>query len=198
MKNTVFFILISAVLILSNCSSTHSVYVSDKYKDNPGSMIKKVIVAVNVPKDYPELAPLISNIAADIIKLRTNYIVYEYKTIQNGNLDQLCRKDIEGIFLFSIQHAEIKKTKIQLDLKSELINCSNKELLWKIQASEANNSDNPDLKELTAEYEEKFKNSAPIFAAPAFIIIQDIIESVPNPELTDAEVDLKIKLDAKK
>ncbi len=197
MRKTAYF-LIFTVFIFSNCSSIKSVYIRDKYTENNGAMIKKVIVAVKVPENYPESALLISSIAADIIKLRTNYIVYEYKTFHNEKREDLCRKGIEGIFFFDIEQIEVHKNKVNLEIKSSLYNCSTGEYPWEVHAEKTTESDNADLKELTIEYKEKFKNSASLFAAPSFVIIQDIVESLPDPELTDDEVDLKIKLDAKK
>jgi len=198
MKIKSVYLCLLAALFTVNCSAINSVYVRDKYTDDSSAMIKKVIVVVKIPEKYPELAPLISNIAADIIKLKTNYLVYDYKTTTSENITQDCNKNTEGIFIFSIQHAEIKKNKIFLDLKSELYNCSTKELIWLVHAIKTTESDNTDLKELTIGYEKKYNNSAAIFAAPAFIVIQDIIESVPDPDLSDDEVDIKIKLDARK
>lgn len=186
------------LLLLINCSSTGSVFIKDKYADNKDAMVKKVIVAVTSPEKYREITPLVSNIAADIIKLRTNYLVYEYKTVEALNWNTLCSKKVDGIFLFTLEKSEIQNDKVNLKIKSELYKCSDNELIWKITGSKNEVSGNSDLKELTSEYGKKYSKTAPLYSAPSFVIIQDIIESVPDPELTDAEIDIKIKLDAVK
>ena len=198
MKKFVLFFLICTVFVLTNCSSLNSVYINDKYKEYSNDMIKKVTVVVELPAEHPELATLLSSIAADIIKLRTNYLVYDYKTVTSITRMPECGKETNGVFVFSIKNSGIKDNKVQLDLTGELYNCSSKVLLWKAGASGTELSDNPDLKELTVEYEKKYGNTAQIFASPAFVLIQDMIETVPNPELSDDEIDIKIKLDAKK
>lgn len=182
------------VMLAAACSTVNSSYVSDGYDDDPLNMIKHVNILVSVPDDSHGIAPLVSDIAADMIKLKTNYFVHGVKIIKGD-----WRRDVkgaDGAIIFTVTGCVAEGNRIKLDMKSDLFRSSDGKLLWSVSGVAGKNSDDPSLKDLTSVYAEKHPATARIFAAPLFIIIQDFVDVMPNPELTDAEIDQRIRLES--
>lgn len=182
------------VMLAAACSTVNSSYVSDGYDDDRLNMIKHVNILVSVPDDSHGIAPLVSDIAADMIKLKTNYFVHGVKIIKGD-----WRRDVkgaDGAIIFTVTGCVAEGTRIKLDMKSDLFRSSDGKLLWSVSGVAGKNSDDPSLKDLTSVYAEKHPATARIFAAPLFIIIQDFVDVMPNPELTDAEIDQRIRLES--
>ena len=83
-----------------------------------------------------------------------------------------------------------------LDLTLELYRCADGALLWRTAGSGSYNPADEDLKNLTTSYVNDVGDEARSYAAPAFILIKDLIEALPNPPpLTDEEIDQRIMLE---
>lgn len=181
-------------ILISACSTVSSSYISDGYNDDPLKMIKHVSILVYVPDDKNNVAPLVSDIASDMIKLKTNYFINTVRIVTGDWKREV--KGSEGVILFTVTNCDAAGNRIKLEMKSELFRSSDWKLLWSVSGSAGKKSDDPSLKELTSIYAEKHPESANLFAAPLFIIIQDFVDVMPDPELTDEEIDQRIKLES--
>ena len=184
-----------ALITLFACSTVRSSYISEGYSDDPLKMVKHVSVIVYVPGDRDGIGALAADIASDMIRLRTNYFIYEVKSVTGEWKGGQAGRD--GVILFTVEKYNVSgKNRVDLQIKAELFRSADGKLLWSAGGSAGKKSDDSDLKELTALYTEKHPGTAGIYAAPLFIIIQDLVDMMPNPELTDDEIDLKIKLES--
>jgi probable lipoprotein (TIGR04455 family) len=84
---------------------------------------------------------------------------------------------------------------IDLEISGELRRCSDNSVVWNATARASGKSRNRSLKSLVQNYVEKHGYQAEVYAAPAFNIIEDIVEAMPNPELTEDELIEKIDLE---
>lgn len=184
------------VLLTAACSTVNSSYVIDGYNDDPLKMIKHINILIYVSDDGHNIAPLLSDIAADMVKLKTNYFVHGVKIIKGDWKSEV--KGADGAMIFTVTGCEVEGNRIRLDMKSDLFRCSDGKLLWSVSGAAGKKSDDPALKDLTSVYGEKHPVTARIFAAPLFIIIQDFVDVMPNPELTDAEIDQRIMFESEK
>ncbi|HPS57594.1 MAG TPA: MXAN_6521/LA_1396 family lipoprotein [Spirochaetota bacterium] len=182
------------LMLVTACSTVSSSYISDGYNDDPLKMIKHVSILVYVPDDKNNVAPLVSDIAADMIKLKTNYFVNNVKIVTGDWKRDV--KGSEGAIFFTVTNCDVAGNRIKLQMKSELFRSSDWKLLWSASGSAGKKSDDSSLKELTSVYAEKHPVTANLFAAPLFIIIQDFVDVMPDPELTDEEIDQRIKLES--
>lgn len=182
------------LMLLQACSTVSSSYVIDGYNDDPLKMIKHVNILVYVPDDKNGIAPLVSDIASDMIKLKTNYFIHGVKVIKGDWKKEAVA--VDGVILFTVTGCEVKGNRAKLEMKSELFRCSDGRLLWDASGKAGKKSDDTSLRELTSVYSEKHPEAAKLFAAPLFIIIQDFVDIMPDPELTDEEIDQRIKLES--
>lgn len=181
-------------VLAAGCSTVGGSYISDGYDDDPLRMIKHVSILVCVPDDRNGIAPLVLDIASDMIRLKTNYFVHNAKVVTADWKGQV--PQTEGVIIFTVTGYEAAGQKIRLEMKSELFRCSDLKILWSATGRAGKRSDDSNLRELTSVYAEKHTAAAKLFAAPLFIIIQDFVDIMPDPELTDEEIDQRIRLES--
>jgi probable lipoprotein (TIGR04455 family) len=95
----------------------------------------------------------------------------------------------------SVDRADAAGEHIDLEITGELRRCSDKAVVWSATARASGKSRNRSLRNLVQNYVKEHGNQAEVYAAPAFNIIENIVESMPNPELTEDELTEKIDLD---
>ena len=187
-------IILLILLTATGCSSVKSGFLKEGYIKNRVKMIKNVVIVTKpVPKN-PGMAELVSNIASDIIKSQKNYIVHGFRKMGSKWPDEC--KNIEGVIVFSLKDIKTFNESVFLDITGKLFGCRSGNLLWSSNGADEQTYKNSKLKHLTESYSVKYKETADKFAAPLFRILQDMIDTMPNPELTDDEIMKKIEIDS--
>jgi len=187
----------AAVMLLAGCSTVNSSYLMKGYPDDPEKMVKRVRVVISVPDDKRNMAPLLENIAMDMLSLRTNYLIYG-SAIAGKGYRESC-SDIEGVILFTVTEYSVKKDNTaHIKMGCRLYRCTTGDTLWSAEGSARKSTDDPDLRAMTGIFREKYPETAPLFAAPLFIMVQDMVDIIPDPELSDEEIDLKIQLESER
>jgi probable lipoprotein (TIGR04455 family) len=184
---------ISILLVSFACTSVHHRFIVEGYKKNPGQMIKRIVI---ISKPWPQnrgLAGLISAMTRDLIRTNRNYLVYETVSTER-EVAEAC-KTRDGVLKMSVDRADAVGEHIDLEITGELRRCSDKSVVWSATARASGKSRNRSLKNLVRNYVEEHGNLAEVYAAPAFNIIKDIVEAMPNPELTEDELMEKIDLE---
>ncbi len=191
--------IIILVVLVWACSSVQSLYIQDGYNENPGGMIKRVILLAGAPGEYSNIVPLMINIAADVLELKKNYLVYKsgsFKNTWNRECGKINGIKLDGAILFTLEHIEASEGIVNIMIKGEIFRCGIDDLLWNATAGDEVNSINEDLLNLTMVYKEKFGDVADVYAAPIFTLVQDLVKTMPDPVLTEDEEMEKIELEA--
>jgi probable lipoprotein (TIGR04455 family) len=186
-------IVISIMLVFFACSSVRHRFIVEGYKKNPGQMIKRIVIISMPPPQNGDLAGLISAMTRDLIKANRNYLVYGTVSTER-EVAEAC-KTLDGVLKMSVERADAAGGLIDLEITGELRKCSDKSAVWSANARASGKSRNRSLKNLVQNYVEEHGNLAEVYAAPAFKIIKDIVEAMPNPELTEDELIEKIDLE---
>ena len=193
-KKLIGFSFLGVLLVLIGCSTTKSVYVKQGYESQP-KMVKRIKIIVESSQEDPQLSNLVAHLATDIIKLKRNYLIYGFR-ISKESCFKNC-DNLDGVVLFKVGKVKNDKVKAELEIKAELYDCYTKNLVWQAIGWDRRESADEDLANLTSVYHERFPEAARIFAAPAFVIIQDLIKTMPNPSLNDQEILKKIELEGR-
>lgn len=102
--------------------------------------------------------------------------------------------DLEGVL--SVRAYDVTLgTEIKLHLVAELHSCQTGALLWRTDGSEGNPTADEDLVELTKSYVANLGEEVNSYAAPAFLVLRDMLDALPDVVLTDDEVMEKIELE---
>jgi probable lipoprotein (TIGR04455 family) len=174
------------------CSNVGHIYAAPGYKAQDPSAVKHITVAAWAPSTHAGAAPVIARVAADFVKLRKNYIVPESMALTRGWSDG-CKDGRDGVLTIRVLQDDIEKSDVTLHLAAELYRCTDGALLWRAEGNDDAHSDDANLKEMVANYAQEFGADAAQFAAPAFVVLQDVLNALPDVVLTDAEVEEKIE-----
>ncbi len=184
---------ISIMLVAFACTSVHHRFIVEGYKKNPGQMIKRIVITTDSSLQERGLAGLISAITRDLIRTNRNYLVYGTVSTER-EVAEAC-KTRDGVLKMSVDRADVAGEHIDLEITGELRRCSDKSVVWSATAWSSGKSRNRSLKNLVQNYVEKHGYQAEVYAAPAFNVIEDIVEAMPNPELTEDELMEKVDLE---
>jgi hypothetical protein len=102
---------------------------------------------------------------------------------------------LEGVLSVHTVAVEIGED-VRLHLVAELHRCSDKELLWRGVGLEGNAAKDEDLAALTSGYIVNLGEQIQPYAAPAFLVLRDLLDQLPDVKLSDDEVMEKIELSA--
>lgn len=226
---------LGAAGLVAGCSAAGNTWVKAGYDAKATNAVKRVAVLGWAPPEMAPVGALLGTVAADRIKLRMNYLVYDSGAMRRGWSDacgptagaaeeaqteeahaeeaqagdaqgeeaqgdgaqngEPASPPIEGVL--SIRALEIisgADGKVDLALVGELHRCSDGALLWRTEGRDATAGQDDDLTELTRAYVEKLGPEVEAYAAPAFLVIRDMLETLPDVTLDDDEVMEKIEL----
>jgi probable lipoprotein (TIGR04455 family) len=156
-------------------------------------MVKRIVIISEPSLQNKGLAGLISAMTRDLIRTNRNYLVYETVSTER-EVAEACRTR-DGVLKMSVDRADAVGEHIDLEITGELRRCSDKSVVWSATARASGKSRNRSLKNLVQNYVEEHGKQVEIYAAPAFNVIEDIVEAMPNPELTEDELMEKIDLE---
>jgi probable lipoprotein (TIGR04455 family) len=175
------------------CSSVRSRFMVEGYAENPAQMIKRIVIISEFSPQNKDLAGLISAMTRDLIRTNRNYLVYGILSAEREVAEACQTRD--GVLKMRVDRADAMGERIDLEITGELRRCSDNSIVWSATALASGHSRNRSLKNLVQDYVEEYGTQAEIYAAPAFNIIKDIVEGMPNPELTEDELMEKIDLE---
>jgi len=185
---------ISIALVSFDCTSVRRRFMVEGYTKNPGQMIKRIVIISELSPQNKDLAGLISAMTRDLIKTNRNYLVYGTLSTER-EVTEAC-KTRDGVLKMWVDRANAAGERINLEITGELRRCSDNSVVWSATARASGKSRNRSLKNLVQNYVEEHGKQVEVYAAPAFNVIEDIVEAMPNPELTEDELMEKIDLES--
>jgi probable lipoprotein (TIGR04455 family) len=185
--------LISLMLVSFACSSVRRRFIAEGYTKNPGQMIKRIVIISEISPQKKELTRLVSAMTRDVIKTNRNYLVYGILSTEH-DVAEAC-KTRDGVLKMRVDKADAKGERVDLKITGELRRCSDSSVVWSATARASGKSRNRSLENLVRSYVEEHGKQAEIYAAPAFNVVEHIVETMPNPLLTEDELIEKIDLE---
>ena len=185
--------LMSTALLFLACTSVRHWFLVEGYTKNPGLMIKRIVIISDVSPQNRELTGLLNAMTRDVIKTNRNYLVYGLLSTED-DVVEACNVR-EGVLKMRVNKADAAGERVEIEMTGELRRCSDHSLVWSASARSSGKSRNRALENLIRSYVEEYGKQAEIFAAPAFNVIEDIVETMPNPVLTEEELIEKVELE---
>ena len=183
----------SLLLASFACSSVHRRFTAGGYQKHPERMIKRIVILSRPSSQDRDLAGLIGAMTRDVIRTNRNYLVYGTVSADRDAAEACKIRD--GVLKMSLARADAAGGSVALEIAGELCRCSDQSVVWSATARGTGKSRNRSLKNLVQNYVEQHGRLAEVYAAPAFNLLKDIVETMPNPELTEEELMEKIDLD---
>lgn len=181
----------------AGCSSVRHTYRQAGYDVHGEGAVKRVAVVGWAPQAEADLGPVLAHVAADLVKLRKNYLVTGASSGYAGRWSMACDANVQGVALVRALEVErVSGGKVRLALSLELLRCSDGALLFRNEAEGTRAFDDAHLRGLTQNYTALLGEDAKHFAAPSFGLLQPMVGQLPDPLLSEAEVEEKIELGA--
>ncbi|RYF05850.1 MAG: hypothetical protein EOO40_09920 [Deltaproteobacteria bacterium] len=184
--------LLGCILSLGACGATRHTFVAPNYDERAADAIKRIAVLGCAPQGPAGLAEVTAAVGADLVKLRKNYLVQKVGVAHQHWAEACADTACEGVLLVRTL-AQTGDAQIQsLKLATALLRCRDGALLWRSESAAQSRSDDAKLVDLVATYTSDLGVAASTFAAPAFVVLQGMIEAMPDPTLSDPEIAEKL------
>lgn len=142
----------------------------------------------------PLVGDVLARVAADFIKLRRNYLVYDTVAVHRS-FAEACQGKVEGVLLVRALEAGMPdRGEVHLNLSAELYRCGDGALVWRVEGAARSQSQVADLAQLTDNYVSALGEPSRPYVAPAFSLLQDLFGELPDVTLSNDEVEEKIEL----
>jgi probable lipoprotein (TIGR04455 family) len=185
-------LLVLAVLASACGGAIDSQYVLRGYDAHASMAVKRIAVAGWAPSELPQLGALAARIATDRVKLRKNYLVHDTVVLAR-DWSEACGER-QGVLAVRTLELSVDGSDITVLMDAELFRCADGRLLWRTEGELTADADDEDLANLAASYMSQVGPAARRYAAPVFALLQQLLESLPDPMLNDDEVMEKIEL----
>jgi probable lipoprotein (TIGR04455 family) len=168
------------ILFITSCSMLGPVYVKTGYRTDSINTIRSARLIIRKPPEKPELAPLISAIASDTIRVKTGYKITT-KDFPRRLKEDKCRED-EGSLIFSVEELKTVQRNVIIYIRGKLIRCSNSEVIWRAEGRYDGKPGDERLKNLVRYYRREYGEIAELYTEPVYFLMRDIIHTLPDPK----------------
>lgn len=192
------FTLVLGLAALTGCSAVKHTQVHPDYEQVDKQRVKRlVVVTAPLPDDNQALGDLWSLIARQYVNQNRDFLVKEHTTRAEATdtdaLKALCVEGIEGVLRLDPQ---VKRTGEGADVavRARLMRCADGEDVWSAEAAGGWDSNDEKFRERTAQYVQQFGAEVEPYVVPSYKLLQATLDTLPNPQLNDQDIDEKIEL----
>ena len=190
-------LLLGLLLAVGACSAVRSTYLRPGYDGRDPAAIKRIAVLGWGGAGAPAVGDVLARVTADQVKLSRNYMVHRVGSASQWTAGCEVAQGspvIDGVLLLRALEHGVRDAEASLNVAVELYRCSDGALVWRAEGSRRSASQDDSLTDLVATYGRELGTQARLYAAPAFLLLMQLLDSLPNPSLNDAEILEKIEL----
>jgi probable lipoprotein (TIGR04455 family) len=155
------------------------------------------ILTQPLPEDNPDIGELWSLIARRYVHQNRDFIPKAHFTRPDQPPDpsfrDICVEGIEGI-LWLAPRVERTGQDVKAAVTARLLRCSDTQDVWSAEAAGTWPSEDARYRELTAQYTREISPDVGPYVGPTFRLLKATLDSLPNPQLSDADITEKIEL----
>lgn len=193
MKNL--FVGFSLGAVLSSCAVVKMHRVSEEWQNTPQGQVKRLLAVVQpLPENSNQVGTLFSLVTRRYVNQKRNFLVKDNKA-QDAvvDLQSLCVSGLEGVLWLKPKLVRVGKG-FESQVIGQLLRCGDGKELWRAEAAGSFPATDERLKEVTQQYETELGNEVSDYVAPAFNLLRPLLDTLPDPQLTEEDVTEKIEL----
>ncbi|WP_164015330.1 MXAN_6521/LA_1396 family lipoprotein [Pyxidicoccus trucidator] len=184
--------------LLSACSTVKSHRLRDDYTQVDKQQVKRlVVVAQPLPDGKPAVGELWSLLARQWVNQNRDFIVKSNLALPDRPEDLsfkgLCVEGIEGV-LWLDPTVALKGDGAEASVKAKLTRCRDGEEVWAAEAAGSWGSKDEDYSQRVAQYVQELGEEVAPYVVPSAKLLAATLDTLPSPELNDADKDEKIEL----
>jgi probable lipoprotein (TIGR04455 family) len=180
---------------LGGCSTVKMHRVRPDYDQVDKTRTKRlVLITQPLPDGKSAVGELFSLVARRYVNQKRNFLVkHQLAQAEPPQRSSVCTEGLEGLLWLSPTLTR-QATRIMAALSARLLRCSDGQEVWAAEASGWFDSNEPRLSQVTADYSAELGAEVAPYVAPAFNLLRPMLDTLPDPVLTELEVDEKIEL----
>jgi probable lipoprotein (TIGR04455 family) len=191
-------VLVLGLALLSGCATVKSSHIRPDYETVDKTQVKRLVVVTQpLPDGKPKVGELWSLVARRYVNQNRDFIARSNIAVDGNPEDTsfkgLCVENLEGILWLT---PDVKRTGkgLETSVKARLIRCRDGQEVWGAEAAGSWPSEDERYKELIAQYTSELGDEVSPYVAPTFRLLSATLDTLPRPQLTDADVEEKIEL----
>lgn len=182
--------LLSLLILTFSCTIKY-VYVKEGYEKNEMFNLKRVALLVEpLTNSNKKVRLLIMAILRDYISVHKDYILLPTPNIdeEKSDIGDYCKADprLNGILMNRVRKLNKVKGEVLLGIQAVLYDCE-KNRVWESYGEDTLTAADPDLATLGESYANRIGPGVRDLAAPCYLLIREIYESLPIPKLSEEE-----------
>lgn len=184
--------------LLSSCAVVKSSMVRPDWQADDAPRLKRLVVVMQpLPDGQQKAGEALARIARRYVNMKRDFLVKAELTQADAvKPETLCGGDdaIEGVLLL---HLDAKKVGAGFEsaLAASLVRCPDLREAWSATAAGSFAAKDEKLTEVTQVYVREFGAEVEPYIALGMNLLRPVLDTLPNPTLTDADKEEKLSLD---
>lgn len=184
--------------LLAGCSAVKTHRVRGDYAQVDRTATKRlVVVAQPLPDEKPAVGELWSLIARQWVNQNRDFIVKDNVALPGRPADTtfkgLCVEGVEGV-LWLDPTIRLQGDGAEAEVKAQLLRCTDGQEVWAAEAAGSWGSRDEDYAARVTKFSEELGEEVAPYVVPTTKLLAATLETLPNPQLTEADKDEKIEL----
>jgi probable lipoprotein (TIGR04455 family) len=186
------------LVVLSSCSIVKAARIRDDWALGDQKTVRRLAVVVQpLPDGSAKAGEAFARIARRYVNQKRDFLVKkEVVQAEPPKLQDLCGGDdaIEGV-LFLKPTLKLVGSGFEAELSGALARCGDGREAWTGLAAGSFPSKDPGLVAVTTIYVQEFGPEVERYVPPALNLLRPLLDTLPQPLLTEADLDEKLTLD---
>lgn len=193
-----------ATLALAGCSAVKASQIAPDYATRYRTQVKRIVVlTMPAPADDRDVAGMWSTIGKRYVNQKFDYIAkgtaYTLAAEGLARVKAICAAEdlapVEGVLWFL--PTELRKgNEVKATVSAKLLACPDASEVWSAQGEGTWPSKDDQLTQFTQDYVREIGPQVEPYVAPTFRLLKSVLDTLPNPTLTDSDKDDKIEVTA--
>jgi probable lipoprotein (TIGR04455 family) len=191
-------VLALGLVLLSGCATVKKSQIRPDYETTDKTRVKRLSVIVQpLPDDQQSLGDLWSLITRRYVNQNRDFITRSNFARggepSDASFKELCVENTEGV-LRLVPDVKLVGKGVEAAVKARLLRCTDGEEVWSAEAAGSWPSEDKLYTSLTAQYTEELGEKVAPYVAPSFRLLSATLDTLPRPQLNEADVEEKIEL----
>ena len=191
-------VLVLGLALLAGCATVKSSRVRPDYETTDKTRVKRLAVVVQpMPDNRQQLGDLWSLIARRHVNQNRRFIVKSNfarpGTPEDASFKDLCAEGTEGVLWISPESVKLVGKGVEAAVKAQLLRCVDGQEVWFAEAAGSWPSEDKGYALRKEQYTSELGAEAAPYVVPSLRLLTATLDTLPEPELNDADVEEKIE-----
>ena len=183
--------------LLSGCSVVKNYRLADDWETRDKAALKRISIVVQpLPDANEKVGAMMARVARRYVHMKRNFLVKADVT-RTALLDRTAECTEGGLdgVLWLEPAVKALGDGIEENVKAKLLRCSDGVEVWAAEAGGSFKSYDEGLKEVAANYGREHGTEVERYVPATMHVLRPMLDTLPQPELNDADVEEKMTLD---